>query len=179
MTVLDVYRYQADLVRIANWHTPDTEAAADAVQTFYLKLCEMQNKEGNLDRIFYKGKLNMVYVFSSIRNIIINEYRITKNLEPLEAITEDPATEPEQDITTDEMCAHIRKELAGMREYDKLLTLTFYSENHSIRSMSKAVGISTRNIHYTLQRVQKQIKSVILENPDKFPKYEQRKKKTP
>lgn len=169
MTVQDVYKYQSDLKRIARYHTPDNEAAADAVQNFYLKLCELQNKEGNLDRIFYKGKLNMVYVFTAIRNIIINEYRLTKNLEPFENIEEEPITEDEQELTTDEMCRIVKDELNKMREYDKLLTLTFYTENHSIRSMSKAVGISARNIHYTLQRVQKQIKSVILENPDKFP----------
>lgn len=167
--MLDVYHYQSELTRIANYLTVDTEAAADAVQNFYVKLCEMQAKEGNLDRIFYKGKLNMVYVFSALRNILTNEYRATKLLDPLED-SQEPEPESEDDITTDEMCACIRLELSKMREYDKLLTLTYYQENHSIRSMSKAVGISTRNIHYTLQRVQKQIKSVILENPDKFPR---------
>ena len=165
---MDVYHYQADLTRIARWHTTDTEAAADAVQTLYLKLCEMEIKEGNLDRIFYNGKLNMVYIFSAIRNIIINEIRAAKNLEPLQ--DQEPEPETEDELTTDEMCRCVKDELNRMREYDRLLTITFYSQNHSIRSMSKEVGISARNIHYTLTRVKKQIKSVILENPDKFPR---------
>ena len=168
MTVLDVHKYQADLTRIANYLTVDPEDAADAVQNFYVKLCEMQAKEGNLDRIFYKGKLNMVYVFASLRNILTNEYRATKNLEPFE--DQEPETDQEDEITTDEMCACIKLELSQMREYDRLLTLTFYGENHSIRSMAKEVGISSKNIFYTLKRVQNRIKFVILENPDKFPR---------
>ena len=169
MTVLDVYRYQPDLVRISNYLTSDSEAAADAVQNLYVKLCEMECKEGNLDRIFYKGKLNMVYVFAALRTILADEYRATKHLEPLQG-HEDPLTEMEEDISTDEMCACVRLELAQMREYDRLLTLTFYGENHSIRSMAKEVGISASNIYYTLEKVQSRIKSVILSNEDKFPK---------
>jgi RNA polymerase sigma factor (sigma-70 family) len=147
----------------------DTEAAADAVQSFYLKLCEMQQKEGNLDRIFYKGKLNMVYVFSSIRNILINEYRLTKHLEPIYEGIDEPLTESEPELSTDDMCACIKRELANMREYDRLMTLTYYSEDHSIRSLAETVGISSKNVFVTLKRVKDHMKSVILENPDKFP----------
>lgn len=178
MNVNDVYTYNKELQRIANYYTSDPDIAADAVQTLYLKLCEIQQKEGNLDRIFYNGKLNMVYIFTSIRNIIISDFRKTKNIEPLPE-RYDCLGEPDEDeITTSEMTAIIKRELSQMREYDRLLCLIYYTENHSIRSMAAAVGISAKNIHYTLQRVQNRIKDVILRNQDKFPKYEQRKKKT-
>jgi transposase-like protein len=56
-----------------------------------------------------------------------------------------------------------------MREYDRLMTLTYYSEDHSIRSLAETVGISSKNVFVTLKRVKDHMKSVILENPDKFP----------
>jgi RNA polymerase sigma factor (sigma-70 family) len=171
MTVMDVYKYQPDLLRIARWHSPDDpDSASDAVQTLYLKLCEMEAKEGNLDRIFYNGNLNMVYIFSSIKNILINQYRATKNIDRFPEDYDCPDRDEEDAISNDEMCCRVREELSKMREYDRLMALTYYTEEHSIRSLASNVGISPKNVFVTLSRVRSKIKSVILENPDKFPK---------
>lgn len=171
MTVLDVYRYQADLQRIARWHSPDDpEAAADALQTFYLKLCEIEQREGNLDRLFYNGKLNMVYVFTSLKNILIDIYRVGQRFEPLPDYYEAPDRDEEEELTTEEICAGVRRELEEMREYDRLMVLAYYNGDHSIRSLAKAVNISPKNVFITLRRVRNRISEVITNNPTKYPK---------
>ena len=171
MTVEDVYRYQADLTRIARWHSPDDpEAAADALQTFYLKLCEIQQREGNLDRLFYNGKLNMVYVFTSLKNILIDTYRAGQRFDPLPDNYDAPDGAVEDELTTEEMCAEVRRELSEMREYDRLMTYAYYDGDHSIRSLAKAVNISPKNVFITLRRVRTKISESIIKNPSKFPK---------
>lgn len=166
---MDIYNYNTDLCRIARYHTASEDIAKDAVQSLYLKLCEMQQKEGNLDRLFYNGKLNMVYIFTALRNIIINEYRQQKNLEPLPDRFELRPDHPEE-IETGELCREVKNELAQMREYDRLMVYAYYTEGHSIRSLAKVTGISTKNIYITLRRVKDSLSETFKQNPAKFPK---------
>lgn len=152
MRVKDVANMYQDLLKIAKYHGVDYEDAQDIVQDLFVKLTEIENKEGSLDRLTYKGKINTVYLFNAIRNITINKRKYSdRNLQ-----IEKDSVIPEFTIQTTEIKEHLKT----LDPFCQKLYAAYMQDNISMRELSRKTNISVTTIFYGVKNIRETLKEI-------------------
>ena len=155
MDINDIIKMRGEFIKMALYYGVDEDTAKDVVQDLYVKLIELENKEGSFERITYKGKLNKVYVFNTIRNIIINKRRYTdRNIR----IEKDDVI-PEFTIQQTE----IKEKLSQMDIFSQQLYDAYMKDNISMRELSKRTNISVTTIFYGVKNIRENLKPIFYE----------------
>lgn len=159
MTVNDVIKHYDKLLDMAKYHGLDDATSKDVVQDLFVKLIELQQKEGSLKRIFYNGNINFVYVFNAIRNMAVNIQKKSNRM-----ICSDNIIGGHTDaFTLHEM--EVEERLLAMddkRYYHKLYHV-YFKDDISMRELSKRSGISVTTIFYSVQHIREQLKDIFYE----------------
>ena len=155
MTINDFTPLYSKMIGMAIYHGASGIEAEDIVQELFCKLTEIERKEGHLDRISFKGKPNLGYIFNAVRNRYFTLKRKSRHVAPdadLPEITTNPKSCTEIDV---DHC------LGKMHHYHRKLFKVYTSENHSLRSMSKATGISVSTLFYELKFIKESLKQYL------------------
>lgn len=156
MTLNDItHRYQ-DMIKIAKYLGASDDMAQDIAQECFLKLGEIQQREGNIDRITYNGKLNMTYIFSMVKNIHLNICRVNNKTSDCEI--------PEIKTETNDLANHVKDALnqLGLNWYHKRITEVYLFQGYSIRELAKETTISPTNIFHTLKHSKAQLRKLVV-----------------
>lgn len=158
VTIDDIASRHREWIKIAVYCGCPEHLVDDIVQNMYLKLCEMNINEGGLCRITYKGKLNMVYMFSMINNAITSEHRKRKDVRLVlghhDKADEYGINEEQYHVMID----HIKDTIDSMHWYDKQLFMLYVNSGHSMRQIEKQTGISLTSINNTIQNVKRKVR---------------------
>ncbi len=156
MNVNDIINMRGEFLKMALYYGVDEDDAKDVVQDLYLKLLELQEKEGSLDRITFKGKLNKVYIFNAIRNMILNKKRYSDRNVRIEK----DAVIPEFTIQQSE----IKEHLSMMDIFSQQLYDAYMTDNISMRELSKRTNISVTTIFYGVKNIRENLKEIFYES---------------
>lgn len=147
-------------VRIAIYLGAPNSIAEDYVQNMYLKLADMQARDGNLNRLRnYSGGINEVYIFKILTNIIIDDKR-KKRPEEVEFNFEIMVGETPNDEegAYRELMDCIREEILKMHPYEQMLLELHFVYGMSMRQIEQETNIPTHSIFNTLKNAKAKIK---------------------
>ena len=68
---------------------------------------------------------------------------------------------PDEEDTTPELAARIRKELFKLPWYDRMLMEVFVDESHTVSSLSRSTGIPRTSISLSINRIRRHIKRIL------------------
>ena len=127
-----------------------TDNVDDVIQDFYIKILEINETDGNLQRITGEnGKLQTYYVFKIIQSIVINGIRAKKK----DIFDENYIDENENDYIKIEindsysfLMLEIKAVIDGMREYDQMLLELYFVYGFSFREIERRTSIPTRSV---------------------------------
>tara|TARA_R110002020_G_scaffold338579_2_gene553887 strand:+ start:1324 stop:1839 length:516 start_codon:yes stop_codon:yes gene_type:complete len=139
-----------------------SKSPEDSVQEVYMKLLNIQDKEGNLDRIEYKGKPNKSYLYLIARSVVVTEHReAAKDVKRGEAFLQslDSAEDMEYILEREEMLDRFIKEFEDMHFFSKKVFSAYVLDNHSINSLSEATLIGKQTIRNEIKYVKEKIRS--------------------
>ena len=156
MTVNDITSKREEFISIAMWHKIQRDEAEDVVQDVYLKLCQMQCKEGSIDRIYWKGELNMVYIFTMIRNIIATKKKKASRTVYVEQYFNEGQIEQPGTLIK-EVDVVLQKEGAF---YHKLY-VAYFNDKISMRKLAKETNIGTQTIYQGIKHIKTKLKAII------------------
>jgi len=155
MTINDFTPLYSKMIGMTIYHGATGDEAADIVQGLFCKLIEIERKEGDLDRISFKGKPNLGYLFTATRNMYLTLKRkgrhVANDAELPEIITQQKSS----------MEIDVDNALDKMHHYHKKLFNVYVSENHSLRSMSRATNISVSTLFYELKFIKNKLKTYL------------------
>ena len=148
MKVEDLTYLHRDLVLAAKAF--GAEYPEDTVQDAWVKLTEIENKEGSLDRIENPKD----FMFLTIKNQILNERRGGKKNVRLNPDEEQSEENYNEDIRyTDAM-----EEISNMSEKDRELIMAYINNpTATARSLAKEMRISKSFIHERLSKIRRKI----------------------
>lgn len=153
----EILALHKEWIKIAKYVGCPTHLVEDLVQDMYLKLLILQEKEGNLNRLFQENKLNKGYIFAVLSNMHAMYRRKPTSVQYIEneAIDHDTSA---MERSFEVLMVKVEAMMTDMHWYNSKLLKTYVDENHSIRSLSKATRISARSVQHTLAKVRNQIK---------------------
>ena len=134
----------------------------DSVQDVYLKLLTIQEAEGNLNRIEYKGEPNKSYLYLIARSVVVTEHRESaKDLKRQQAYLQslDAAEDMTFVLDREEKLDRFTEEFEKIHYFSKKVYEAYVLDDHSINSLSKATGIGKQTIRNEIKYVKEQIKS--------------------
>lgn len=156
MKVADITHLYPELMKMAKYHGATEEDAADAVQDLYMKLLEIQKKEGSIDRITYKGNINTVYLFNAIRNIVLNKLRHSKRNVHIEK----DSVVHEFTIQQEEVQEHLKT----LDPFCRKLYSAYMQDTISMRELSRKTNISVTTIFYGVKNIRETLKHIFYDN---------------
>lgn len=187
VTVAKVSKDYKSFMYIALGICKDNDIAQDLVQTMFVKLIELEQKEGNLNRLSFNNELNKYFAYRIMLNLFINEKkRNSKNkasvyyCDPDELPdTPDPTPnqnqlESEYQEAKDNLLEEVSDTLKELHWYDALLFKEYATTDISFRKLSEETGISARSIFNTVNNVRKEIKENT--RPSKINGYKNKKR---
>ena len=154
MKVHDITNLYPKLLDIAMYHNATQEEAEDVVQDLFVKLKEIEIKEGSIDRLTYKGKINMVYLFNSIRNRVYNQKRYSNKFICIADIS--PMESHAHSLAQSE----IDDQLVKMGSYYHKLYHAYFNDNISMRKLAEETNISLTTIYYGLRHIKNTLKPI-------------------
>ena len=157
MVVKDILNLYPKLIDIARYHNATTEEAEDVVQDVYLKLQEIEKEEGDLDRLTYKGKINMVYLFNTVRNMVYNKKRHTNRIYCIDDF--EPEIHPHSMIETE-----VNNKLNDMGAYYHSLYDAYFNDIISMRELAKRSKISLTTIFYGVKHLKDELKPIFYDS---------------
>lgn len=159
MKVKDIQNRHKEFLSIARYCGMDEDTAKDVVQDTFLKLLEIEGREGSIDRITYKGNLNMVYVFNMIRNASIDILKANGMKVGLYncigLIDSSFSSASDYDNTQ-----HVIDEILGDGEsshYYQNLKDAYYTQDTSLRRFSQDTGIHYMTIYRDIKELHSRI----------------------
>jgi len=162
MNINDFLQFRGELLAMAYHLGADDENAQDVVQDVYLKLLEIQECEGNLDRIEYKGEPNKAYLYLIVRSKIGDIYRDRERQKKEEAaFIHNVAIRDTMDEVLDkhDIENDIENELKQIHFFPRMVFTAYALDNHSIRSLSEATNIGAQTLRNEINYVKQRIKS--------------------
>lgn len=181
-------KYQNECMRMAMSIIKDKEIAEDVVQDFLMKLVMIENEEGSIERIYYNGVPNKVFMYRSLMNRYIDKWRKRKNgpsITYMDELPEDatPAwggidfyeneTKPLEDALAEskaylyEIIEIILEEVHwyDARVYRLKHGLAPYDDDgpKSFRDLAKLTGISSTSLWNTCRKVNERIREAVPE----------------
>ena len=158
LKVEHIAKYHKDWIRIAVHCGADSVLADDIVQEFYLKLLEIQSKEGNLERISYKNDINRVYAFSMINNFVISYFRKQRNVRFIPAMHQKATEDTLDEQAYETLMVKIEAIIEAQHWYDKELFKLYIYSGKSMRQLAAETRINLHNINNTIQKVKNLIR---------------------
>lgn len=152
MKVTDILHLREKLIGIARYHNATQEEAEDVVQDVYIKLLEIEDKEGNIDRLTYKGKINMVYLFNTVRNRVYNIKRITNRCVCIDEVGSVPTHEHSM------IKAEVDAKLLEMGAYYHSLHDAYFNDSISMRELAEKSKLSLTTIFYGVKHIKENLK---------------------
>lgn len=159
MTLCDVAKYQIEWVKMAIHCGSSNGLALDFVQNMYLKLADIQEKEGDLSRITYRGDINKSYVFSIIRSEVVNHYRKESSYKHIPVEECYIAADFDKRIDNEELLRSVKTALKDINWFSRMVFEIYVNDNHSIRSLAEATQINRGTIQHEIKYVKEKIKS--------------------
>lgn len=164
ITLQYIARRHDEWIAIARYCGAPGSIAEDIVQDLYLKLHYISEREGGLQKLEHQEDLNTAYIFMALRNLVVSHFR-KAHTTPV-YIADMPGFEPglTEDVNEsyEAVFEHLIGKVSGILKdlhwYDAKVMQVYVDENHSIRSMSRATGISEKSIFNTLKNVKTTIK---------------------
>lgn len=138
----------------ARWDDVD-----DVVQIMYLKLLEIEQREGSIQRMALpSGQINTLYVFKILQSAVIDQYRDEQKQVVIEYI-EHPIEPPdEMEYRHAELMGQIKSVIDGMHEYEQMMLELYFVYGYSMREIEKRTGIPTHSIFNTIKNCKEKIK---------------------
>ena len=136
----------------------------DVVQTMYLRVAEIQTRDGNLNRIESpNGGVNTFYIFKIIQSEVINIYRAeSKTIDHQPQFN--PIDAPEEaEYKYQALMGRIKQVIDTMHEYDQMILELYFVYGHSLRQIEKRTGITVTSVYNTLKNAKQHIKNHSIE----------------
>ena len=169
---------QIDWVKMAKSITGNSDTANDLVQEMYVKLLEIEKREGSLNRLSYNGEPNTFFVFTILRNLHIDSKRITKGktylpiAETLNVLTDD-VNEQIEDVEKmlvkhDKVCDALTRLCFEGDDTDKYHLSHFINtvmENKPVSRYAKELGVTSATITNSINKIKKHLKNEVMGRP--------------
>jgi RNA polymerase sigma factor (sigma-70 family) len=159
LTLQDFANKHKEWLKIANYLGADSATAKEIVQQMYLKIGELQIKEGNLEKLVnYSGGINTVYVFKVIQNLY---YDFHKRKEYGADFTNfeyelEPVDDQEQKYQV--LIHKLKRIIQGFGEYEQMLLELYFVNGCSLRDIAKSTGIGVHSIFNTIKNAKEKLK---------------------
>lgn len=154
MNTSDVTNLYQDFIKMAYRVGASEDQASELVQEFFLKLAEIELKDGSLDRLIKNGTINRGYVYKALRNMLLNlkkhESRFARDVPPPDATVE-PISDTEIDVITKLRELDLQANHDFYEEYYEKLFTCFVLHNHTYRSFHRATEISISTVFYEMK----------------------------
>jgi DNA-directed RNA polymerase specialized sigma subunit len=148
-------------IKIAIYYGADVESASEIVQQMYLKLGEIQIKEGNLNKLInYNGAINTVYVFKVLQNLFYDSKKVKEiGLDYIDNTYVNDVEESEQEYHI--VLAKMKVVILSFNEYEQMLLELYFVHNRSLREINKRTGIGVHSIFNTIKNAKEKIRKTI------------------
>ena len=145
------------------------ELSGDLVQLMFIKLMDIERKEGSLERITYKDEINTYFCYRILFTLFLDykrqKVRHDKLFTPIEDLKHSIALEydPNESALAEEEYYEKQSELlkevegADLHWYDAQLLREYGMSDKSLRQLAKETGISTMSIYNTIKNARQQI----------------------
>lgn len=176
ITLDDIAKRHVEWIKIAKYIGVKPDEIDDIVQTMYLKLGEIQLKEGSLDRFAnYNGTINTIYLFKIIHNAFIDIKRAENKTIPHQDQF-NPIESPEMaEMAHLELMMEVKKAIDELRDYDQMLLELHFVYKHSMRDIEKRTGIPTHSVFNSIKNAKQFIKQ---RTKEKYKQYAEEKRHT-
>ena len=172
LTLKEVAEQEEKWRKMASYIGASPQVLDDVIQNLYLKLGEIQQAEGSLERLCKEGKLNTLYVFKILQTLIVDNHRHHKRLlygvEHFQ-VSQDPE---KWEYAYQELMEAVGDCIDGLEEYDLWILELHFIYGHSMRKLSQMTGVSLRSIFHRIKTIKSNIK---LDVHHKYEKYIQEK----
>jgi len=148
-------------IKIAIYFGADVESASEIVQQMYLKLGEIQIKEGNLNKLInYNGAINTVYVFKVLQNLFYDSKKVKEiGLDYIDNTYINDIEESEQEYHI--VLAKMKVVILSFNEYEQMLLELYFVHDRSLREIAKRTGIGVHSIFNTIKNAKEKIRQTI------------------
>jgi DNA-directed RNA polymerase specialized sigma subunit len=148
-------------IKIAIYFGADVESANEIVQQMYLKLGEIQIKEGNLNKLInYNGAINTVYVFKVLQNLFYDSKKVKEiGADYIDNTYINDIEESEQEYHI--VLAKMKVVILSFNEYEQMLLELYFVHNRSLREINKRTGIGVHSIFNTIKNAKEKIRQTI------------------
>ena len=159
ITLDDIAKRHVEWVKISKYVGAKPDEIDDIIQTMYLKLGEIQLKEGSLDRFAnYNGTINTIYLFKMIHNAFIDIKRAENKTIPHQDQF-NPLESPEMaEYAHGALMDEVKKAIDELRDYDQMLLELHFVYGHSMRDIEKRTGIPTHSVFNSIKNAKQFIK---------------------
>ena len=159
ITLDDIAKRHVEWVKISKYVGAKPDEIGDIIQTMYLKLGEIQLKEGSLDRFAnYNGTINTIYLFKMIHNAFIDIKRAENKVIPHQDQF-NPVESPEMaEMAHLDLMGDVKKAIDDLRDYDQMLLELHFVYGHSMRDIEKRTGIPTHSVFNSIKNAKQFIK---------------------
>lgn len=162
ITIDEIAKRHNEWRKMAFYLGATTDNVDDIVQDFYIKILEIQETDGSLQRITGEnGKLQTYYVFKIIQSVVINGIRAKKK----DIFDENYTDENENDYikieindTYSVLMVEIKAVIDNMREYDQMLLELYFVYGFSFREIERRTSIPTRSVFNIVKNAKELIK---------------------
>ena len=161
------------------------ELSGDLVQMMFVKLLDIERKEGGLSRITYKDEINTYFCYRILFTLFLDYKRqknrhdnIFVNIDDVKDSIDleyDPNESLEAEVDYYERQSELLEEVDAteLHWYDAQLLKEYGTSDKSLRQLAKETGISTMSIFNTIKNARQQIKETA--QPEKVKKYNEAK----
>jgi RNA polymerase sigma factor (sigma-70 family) len=159
ITLNDIAKRHIEWIKIAKYLGANRDEVDDMVQTMYLKLGEIQIKEGSLNRFAnYNGTINTIYLFKMLHNAFIDIKRAENKTIPHQDQF-NPVESPEMaEMAHMDLMGEVKKAIDDLRDYDQMLLELHFVYGHSMRDIEKKTGIPTHSVFNSIKNAKQFIK---------------------
>jgi RNA polymerase sigma factor (sigma-70 family) len=159
ITLNDIAKRHIEWIKIAKYLGANRDEVDDMVQTMYLKLGEIQIKEGSLNRFAnYNGTINTIYLFKMLHNAFIDIKRAENKTIPHQDQF-NPIESPEMaEMAHMDLMGEVKKAIDDLRDYDQMLLELHFVYGHSMRDIEKKTGIPTHSVFNSIKNAKQFIK---------------------
>jgi len=162
LTLTDFAKRNKEWIKIVIYFGADIDTANELVQQMYLKLGEIQIKEGNLNKLInYNGQINTVYVFKVLQNLF---YDSKKNKQiGLDYISNEYEIDNVEEVEEEYhiVLAKMKVVILSFNEYEQMLLELYFVHNRSLREIAKRTGIGIHSIFNTIKNAKEKIRKTI------------------
>lgn len=154
-----IFERHTEWQKLAQYCGADAEEVDDIVQNVYLKIAEIQFRDGSLAKLtHYSGGLNMIYIFKIIQTCTIDQKRAQR---AAEFDFDEPDEYGDPELVENEYASFmedVKRAIDNLSEYEIMMLELHFVYGHSMREIEKRTGIPTHSVFNTLKNAKQKIK---------------------